>query len=266
MSAFGVKTPLCRAVVNKDFKYRSSNEICTVLKSQFQGDPQKLYSVIECEDIISLREEESNPIKIPGCVKNSYHMICFEPNGTIVTKVNLCSCAECLEGNVSDCSIEKGNMVCGDDDEKDTDSEVEYEDEDVLGDDIYDNDYERYELRSESVLEALTKESVIALFSPSNSLELFYLCHVLDFGVATEDLKDENNHRIGKDCPYILVNYYEMKANSEFSKQGHMVYRSTSTPVYVYPPQVMSPSVNVTFIGSNVHLACDEYQWLCDSI
>ena len=77
MSAFGVKTPLCRAVVNKDFKFRSSNEICTMLKSQFQGDPQKLYSVSECEDIISLHEEESNPIKLPGCVKNSYHMICF---------------------------------------------------------------------------------------------------------------------------------------------------------------------------------------------
>ena len=155
-------------------------------------------------------------------------------------------------------------MVCGgDDDEIDTNSEVEYEDEDVFGDDIYDNDYERYELHSESVLKVLTKGSVIALFSPSNSLELFYLCYVLDFGVATEDFKDENNHKIGKDFPYILVNYYEKKANSEFSKQG---YRSTSTPVYVYPPQVMSPSFNATFIGSNVHLARDEYQWLCDSI
>ena len=29
---------------------------------------------------------------------------------------------------------------------------------------------------------------------------------------------------------------------------------------------VMSPKVNVTCIGTDVHLAHDEYQWLCDSI
>ena len=67
---------------------------------------------------MSLREEESNPIPIPGCVKSSYHMICFEPNGTIITKVNLCSCIECLEGNFLHCSIEKGNTVCGGDDDE----------------------------------------------------------------------------------------------------------------------------------------------------
>ena len=119
-------------------------------------------------------------------------------------------------------------------------------------------------MRSE--LQVITKGSMIALFSPSNSLELFYLSKVLDFGVATKDLTDANNHQIGKDCPYILVNYFEKNANSEFSKQGHVVYRSMSTLVYVYPPQVMSPSVNVTFIGSNAHLVRDEYQWFCDRI
>lgn len=72
------------------------------------------------------------------------------------------------------------------------------------------------------------------------------------FRVAIEDLMNENNHHIGKNSPYILVTYYEKKA--------------TLRPVYVYQSQVMSPGVNVSFIGSNVNLGRDEYQWLCDSI
>ena len=106
---------------------------------------------------------------------------------------------------------------------------------------------------------------VIALFSASNSLELFYLCKVVSFGKATEELKDENNHRIGKDNSYIEVNYFEKKPNSEFTK-GSIIYKSLPTTMYVHPAQVMSPKVNVTFVGSNIHVTRDEYQWLCDSI
>ena len=68
----------------------------------------------------------------------------------------------------------------------------------------------------ESVLEVVTKGSVIALFSPSNSLELLYICKVLDYGVATEDCIDENNYHIEKNSPYVLVTYYEKKPYSEF--------------------------------------------------
>ena len=105
----------------------------------------------------------------------------------------------------------------------------------------------------------------IAIFSASNSLELFYLCKVVSFGKATEDLNDENNHCIGKDDPYIEVRYFEKKPNSEF-KKGNIVYKCLPKPVYVHPAQVMSPKINVTCIGSNIHVTRDEYQWLCVSI
>ena len=40
------------------------------------------------------------------------------------------------------------------------------------------------------------KNSVKALYSPPNSFEIFYLCYVLDIGVAKEQLFDKYNHVI----------------------------------------------------------------------
>ena len=64
---------------------------------------------------------------------------------------------------------------------------------------------QKYELRSNSVLEVISVNDVIALFSSSTSLELFYLCKVLSFGIAEQNLKDQNNHCIGKGGLYIEV-------------------------------------------------------------
>ena len=145
MSAFGVKTPIRRAVLTKDFKYASSRDICIELKEQFCDDPQKLYSVIEPERIMALRQE-CKPIPIAGCVKNCYHMISFHPDGSILSKVNLCSCTACLEGNFLNCLIKKGNLHCGVNGEygsDESDSDVEYEDDDEFGDEIIDDSAER---------------------------------------------------------------------------------------------------------------------------
>ena len=57
---------------------------------------------------------------------------------------------------------------------------MEYEHVDAFGNSI-DENIEKYKLQSDSVLEVLTDGDVIALFSASNSLELFYLC---SFGTA----------------------------------------------------------------------------------
>ena len=52
------------------------------------------------------------------------------------------------------------------------------------------------------MLDVITKDSVISLFSPANSLDLFYLCKVLELGVTTEDICDLYNHYIEKGSPY----------------------------------------------------------------
>ena len=51
-----------------------------------------------------------------------------------------------------------------------------------------------------------------------------------------------------------MVTYFEMKPRSALTK-GNIVYKSFLKPVYVHPAQVMSPKVNVTYIGSNIHVS-----------
>ena len=48
-------------------------------------------------------------------------MICFMPDGTTLTKVNICSCSDCLEGNFLDCCVEKGRLVMVGDETKEDD-------------------------------------------------------------------------------------------------------------------------------------------------
>ena len=43
MSAFGVKGPLLKAVLTKDFKYNSPKDIYEYLKELFKDDDQKLF-------------------------------------------------------------------------------------------------------------------------------------------------------------------------------------------------------------------------------
>ena len=70
---------------------------------------------------------------------------------------------------------------------------MEFECEGEFGDEVCD-DMEKVELRSESVLQIIHQGSAIALYSPANSLELFYLCKVIECGVASDDLCNENKH------------------------------------------------------------------------
>ena len=100
MSAFGVKTPLLKSVITYNFWYNSSQDICDMLRSKFENDNQKKYSVIDVEDILLHRPKGSR----------SYHMMCFRPDGSILCKVNLCSCVDCILGNFLDCIIKPGKI------------------------------------------------------------------------------------------------------------------------------------------------------------
>ena len=166
-------------------------------------------------------------------------MMCFQPDGSILCKVNLCLCADCILGNFLDCAIKPSKIFSAEKgEEDDVDSDVEYEDDDLFCDEIDDMN-EKYELRSNSVLEVISVNDVTALFSLSTSLELFYLCKVLSFGIAEQDLKDENNHCIEKGGPYIEVKYFEVKSNN--FKRPTIVYKCLPKPVFIHQAQVMSP-------------------------
>ena len=93
----------------------------------------------------------------------------------------------CIEGDFTLCLIEKGKFVlitdASDDDSSSEDFKNDF-DVDV------ESDTEMHELRAETVNDVLTKDTCIALYYSSNALKLFFLCKVLDFGVANEDLFD----------------------------------------------------------------------------
>ena len=227
MSAFGIKTPLLKSVITDNFRYNSSQDMCDMLQSTFKNDNQKKYSVIDVEDIL-LHRSKASAIPIKG--SRSYHMMCFRPDGSILCKVNLCLCTDCILGNFLDCVIEPGKIFSAEEGEDDdVDSDVEYED-DVFGDEIDDMNG-KYELRSNNVLEVISVNDVIALFSSSESIELFYLCKVLSFGIVEQDLKDENNHCIEKGGPYIEVKYFKL---NQTTSRGLPLYINACQNQYLY--------------------------------
>ena len=193
------------------------------MKEFFKEDSQKTYFHVPLEETVNRRCEEIKPVPIPGCVKESHHMICFKPDGTICTKVNICSCSDCLEGNFLDCCVEKGRLVMVADktkeDDYSTDSKAEYEYNELQ--DIVADETELYELRSDAVVQVVHPGNVITLFSPPNPLELFYLRKVIETDIAKQDIYDTQNHVIKEECSYLSVCNYKKKPNSEFSKNRH---------------------------------------------
>ena len=64
MSAFGVKTPLRRAVVTDDLEYSSAQDICDFLTNKFSNEfPEKQYYVFE-KAALDARRENKEELKI----------------------------------------------------------------------------------------------------------------------------------------------------------------------------------------------------------
>ena len=80
------------------------------------------------------------------------------------------------------------------------------------------------------------KDNIIASFSPPESLELFYLCKVIEVGVATKRIVDKHNHSIKSGSYYIKWQYLE-----KIKEQKSMIkYILLPDAVYVLPTQVMN--------------------------
>ena len=93
-------------------------------------------------------------------------MICFKPNGSYCTKVNICSCQNCLLGEFLDCVNETGKYVTsGCHDEYDSESGDSDACDHVEIGDISEEGLEVYELRSNSVIDIVQNNTVIALYS-----------------------------------------------------------------------------------------------------
>ena len=255
MSSSGVKGPLRTAVLLEDFSYDSSIDIMNYLINHFQNDRNKEYFLISREEIDNQRELIKGWFKIKGCI--AMHMISFFPNGEIQTKRHICPCKQCVIGNFIDCSHEPGTKILAT--SKTVDDESDYESESDSDSDYDDNDSDteyimkEQAVRAECVTDAIAQNSHVALFSPPESFEHFYLCYVLKISIAEEDFANKYNHIISKGNTYITCQYLEKIKE----KSGCVYYKLLKDSIYVLPAQVLSPFVA---LDKTVSMTAAEYQ------
>ena len=108
--------------------------------------------------------------------------------------------------------IGKGKIFQVVDEASDNNDSFESEFENDVSDD--EPETEAYELRAESVNSVFNKNTTIALYSASNSLEIFYLCKVLDCEIADKNMVDDYNHLMPKGSKYIKCQYYQKRKES----------------------------------------------------
>ena len=109
-------------------------------------------------------------------------MISYFPDGSIQTKQHLCSCAECVVRKFIDCYLNPGVKLIVENTEG-SDKDISDTDESNTGDD--EEIRIEQELRTECVAD-VTPNSFIALFSPPESFELFYICKAFSVNTASD--------------------------------------------------------------------------------
>ena len=142
MGVFGVKSPLTRALITQNLEYSCAKDIYEYLKNHFRDDESKLYSILSPEEISTFVIDDS-PLSITNFMK--LNMISYFPK----SKVNICSCASCIEGEFISCLIEKGKIFQVVDEASDNDDSSESEFKNDVSD--YESETEAYELSAESV-------------------------------------------------------------------------------------------------------------------
>ena len=85
-----------------------------------------------------------------------------------------------------------------------------------------------------------------AVYSPPNASKLFYLCKVMDKGVAKQDLFDKYHHIVSKGSSYLKCVYLEKISE----KKGTISYKMVKGVAYVLPYQVFLPSVEISDVLS----------------
>ena len=257
MSGFGVKGPLRREVITSNFNYSNASDIHQFLSSKFHNDDKKHYYYLESEKI---KQERENKIPLPISKCREKHMISFFPDGSIQAKVNICSCPECLKGKFVKCLFEAGKVyftACSDDECSDLNSNEEIENDGLFCEN--ENVTEENEIRADCVVDVVQPCSYVALYAPPEAFEMFYLCYVIESGIASEYMCDDYNHVIEEGMKYLKCNYLEKKSE----KKGNIFYKKLEKTVYVLPAQVLYPFVS---LKDDFSMSVADYQWLTDSI
>ena len=243
MSSFGVKAVLRKEIINNDFYWSSSSEIVTKLRSMNMGARMHYYEV-KMSDIENQSEPDEYPIA--GCQK--LHSIAFHPDGSVELKRDICDCDRCFIGKFSECCYEVGNNSDVEDDEEDG--------EDDSSDDNDDGD-EEDEDEEIDLSDVVVVGSVVALRTPVDVHESFYLVKVNEILVAETELFDSYQHFITEGMQFLRCSYLIV----ELEAKSYIQYKLLSRDVYILPGEIHCPFVN---ISDDLRLSKVEKQWLDD--
>ena len=114
-------------------------------------------------------------------------------------------------------------------------------------------------LSTELIFDVIKASCIIALNSPPDATEIFYLVKVIDICKAEADIVDSLNHPVLKGSKYFKCNYLE-KINES---KGFIQYKMISGDVFVLAQQVLCPFVD---LSKDLKLPIEDYTFLCDMI
>ena len=162
-------------------------------------------------------------------------------------KENLCSCLECLNGNLDKCEFEPCRII--------KKGDVNSEDDKIDG-----SEYEENEIPKESFFSCIKKGACVALYSPPQASELFCLCKVLSCETATASISDANDHTVLQGMKYIRAHYLE-----KVKEKKNLVHykRLSKKEIFLLPEQIFYPDVPAS---EELTLDTKDYQFLSDCI
>ena len=110
MSGFGVKGPLCNAIVTTYFFFNHAADIVKFLQESQEEHRNRHYFLLEKEQL--QKKWPSERLQILKMKKSlEQHMFTYHPNGYVYYKKNICSCENCIQGELLKCSFEKGIAI-----------------------------------------------------------------------------------------------------------------------------------------------------------
>ena len=244
MSGFGLKCPLRRHIITEDFFFNTDKELVAFCQKIHAGDDHKYFKLLPSDLIVEEQLKKCKGLPIPGCQKT--RMLSFFTDGTWQMKRHLCSCDFCKQGLFSRCigELTPSTSTAHMDDLDDGLQELD-ETEDM----------------DPAMFEFISTDSIVAMYSPTNVHELFYLLKVVSKHTATEDMSDVYGHLIQKGSDYIVGHYME-KIDEKKSK---VYFKKHTKSVYVYPSEIFCPAVAMDN-DNELQMASTEYTFIASTV
>ena len=232
MSSFGCKAPLRNAIVTADLWLDNAYEMKDYLDQIFVSDSSKNYFVISEETTARKRRLTKGEHVIKGCRK--LHMISVNPNGEFTSKIVL----DTLDSDLMSLKFDEF-------DEERIPTEIS----DIFEDDFLDKDDLDVENNCDVIdLNALftlvSVDTFVALRSPPNSMESFYIVKIVSKDIADTDITDDFGHIILQGEKFISGYYLNRLTEG---KSGVKFYLPKKPKVvYIHLKEIFSIDVQLS--------------------